>query len=332
MNSKLDISIIMPVYNTEDYISEAIESLLIQGLRNFEIIIVNDGSTDASQKIIDDYESRYPFIRAYHQKNQGQGKARNYGISKAKGDYVYFMDSDDILLTNSLAKAFYNIQEKNLDAYFFDGEAFFEDNFYDNIEFNYKRSKSHGYFEKGYELFNSFFNNNEILVSPCLFIVKKSVLISKNLRFPEGIKNEDLYFTMVLFFYLERVQHENYCYFKRRVRRGSTMTSFNNKQVFNDKNEVIRLLLEFVSNHSFKDENAYENLRYKIRDIIRSQLILYKTTIDSTDRNCKNQYKKMVKLGFNNRLIGIKELFLILFIKNEGDFNRIILLKSKFKN
>src|SRR5699024_7476777 len=125
---------------------------------------------------------------------------------------------------------------------------------------------------------------------------------------------------------------ENYCYFKRRVRKGSTMTSFNNKQVFSDKNVVIKLLLEFVSEHSFKNENAYENLRYKIRDIIRSQLILYKTTIDSTDRSCKKQYKKMIKLAFNNQLIGIKELFLILFIKNEGDFNRIISLKSKFKN
>ena len=89
------ISVIVPVYNAEEYIDKCIENLIIQTYGNIEIILVDDGSTDRSPQIIDDYSKQYENVIAVHQKNQGQGVARNKGLDIASGDYIGFMDDDD---------------------------------------------------------------------------------------------------------------------------------------------------------------------------------------------------------------------------------------------
>lgn len=91
------ISIIIPVYNVEKYISYCLESILSQTFKNFEVIVINDGSIDKSLDICLDYEKKDNRIKVFSQKNQGQGKARNFGVSKATGDYLMFVDSDDYL-------------------------------------------------------------------------------------------------------------------------------------------------------------------------------------------------------------------------------------------
>ena len=91
------ISVVIPVYNTEKYLRESIESVLNQTYRHFELIIVNDGSTDSSKDIIDEYAKKDDRIRAFHKQNGGVSSARNFGIDKAKGDYICFIDADDII-------------------------------------------------------------------------------------------------------------------------------------------------------------------------------------------------------------------------------------------
>ena len=86
------ISVILPVYNGEKYLKEAIESILSQTYQPIEILVVNDGSTDDSQKIIDSFSHK---IRAFKQENSGVAAARNFGISKAKGEFIAFLDQDD---------------------------------------------------------------------------------------------------------------------------------------------------------------------------------------------------------------------------------------------
>ena len=90
------VSVIVPVYNTEKYLEECIRSLTEQTLSSLELIFVDDGSTDASPKILERYRARDPeHIRVITQKNAGQGKARNVGLAAATGEYVGFVDSDD---------------------------------------------------------------------------------------------------------------------------------------------------------------------------------------------------------------------------------------------
>ncbi len=105
------ISVIIPAYNSEKFIGETLDNMLSQTLKDIEVIIVNDGSTDKTQKIIDEYVSKYDIFKSYIQKNAGVSAARNNGLEKATGEYVVFLDADDIFSENSL-EAFYNTAKK----------------------------------------------------------------------------------------------------------------------------------------------------------------------------------------------------------------------------
>ena len=93
---KIKVSVIIPVYNTEDYLKECIESLVNQTLREIEILIVNDGSTDSSLEIMKEFKNKYPnIIKIFDKVNGGQASARNYALPFAQGEYLGFVDSDD---------------------------------------------------------------------------------------------------------------------------------------------------------------------------------------------------------------------------------------------
>ena len=96
------VSIIMPVYNSEKYISEAIESVCNQSYKNWELLIVNDGSTDHTAKIIDDYSKKNFRIKVFHRKNEGVSMARNFALNQICGEYVTFIDSDDVYYVDRL--------------------------------------------------------------------------------------------------------------------------------------------------------------------------------------------------------------------------------------
>ena len=101
------VSVIIPVYNTAPYLHEALESITMQTLKELEIIIVNDGSTDGSGEIIREAARKDERIKVYEQENQGQSIARNVGLDHAIGEYIYFMDSDDLLELNALKICYY---------------------------------------------------------------------------------------------------------------------------------------------------------------------------------------------------------------------------------
>ena len=89
------ISVILPIYNTEKYLKQCLDSLIFQSYKDLEIICIDDGSTDCSGKIADQYVKKDERIRVIHQKNRGESKARNVGLNLAKGEYIAFVDCDD---------------------------------------------------------------------------------------------------------------------------------------------------------------------------------------------------------------------------------------------
>ena len=91
------VSVIVPVYNVEKYLEKCLDSLVSQSLKDIEIIVVNDGSPDNSQDIIDKYVKKYENVFGYKKKNGGLSDARNYGLKKTTGDYIAFIDSDDYI-------------------------------------------------------------------------------------------------------------------------------------------------------------------------------------------------------------------------------------------
>lgn len=115
------LSIIIPVYNSEKYLKQCLDSILAQASDDFEILLIDDGSTDFSGKLCDEYASRYNNIYVFHEKNRGVSAARNKGIERAQGEYVIFVDSDDWLEKNALS--FLMAQESDVDLIFY-GSSF----------------------------------------------------------------------------------------------------------------------------------------------------------------------------------------------------------------
>ena len=120
--AKIKVSVIVPIYNTEKYVVECLESIVNQTLKEIEIICIDDGSTDNSIEIVKCYSN----IKIIHQKHSGLSIARNTGMQNANGEYIYFCDSDDILVTNALEELYNYSKKNNLDMLCFDGNTFYD--------------------------------------------------------------------------------------------------------------------------------------------------------------------------------------------------------------
>ncbi len=166
------VSVIIPVYNTEKYVRQAVESICRQTLKDLEIIIVNDGSTDGSMTILEELAAQDERIKLFSQENQGQSAARNFATEKAKGKYIYFMDSDDFLEKDALQLCFEKAVNKNLDFVLFDAEIL---NPQDTtaIDLTYKRTQilNKEYIYTGNELLNTFIREYIFTPSPCLSFI-----------------------------------------------------------------------------------------------------------------------------------------------------------------
>ncbi len=118
------LSIVIPVYNAAGYLGETLDSLLRQDISDYEILCVNDGSTDESPAILEAYASRYPNIRLIHQENAGVATARNVGLANARGTFLWFVDADDLAAPNILGKCKALAEETNCQRLFFGGFTF----------------------------------------------------------------------------------------------------------------------------------------------------------------------------------------------------------------
>lgn len=223
------VSVIIPVYNVEAYLRECLDSIVNQTLRQIEIICVNDGSTDASQEILMDYAKQDQRISIYVQSNSGQSVARNVGIKHAEGEYLYFMDSDDILETNALELLYGHVKEKDLDVIYFDGVSFGDSEKcaeeVQRYQKYYQREYSYPAISSGEEILRLFVENEEYRVQPCLQLLRRSYLCEQKLFFYEGVYHEDNLFNFCAMLNAGRAGYLHEKFFKRRVREQSTMTS-----------------------------------------------------------------------------------------------------------
>ena len=126
MNKETKVSVIIPVYNTEKYLRQCLDSVVNQTLRDIEIICVDDGSTDGSIEILREYEQKDSRVKVLCQKNQYAGVARNNGLNYASGEYVFFMDSDDYCCHELLERAVDRAKMVDADIVVFDHECYDE--------------------------------------------------------------------------------------------------------------------------------------------------------------------------------------------------------------
>lgn len=229
------VSVVIPVYNSREFIMDCVNSIREQNLKQIEIICVDDGSTDDSLHALLQLAFEDERISVYTEKNCGQGIARNNAAHTAKGKYLYFMDSDDLLAPEALGELCQRMTVDDLDVIYFDADSFGSQDadmqkllWYKQY---YHRLHQYNGIYSGIELMSLMQENNEYRVSPVLQMLRTDFYRESQLSFPEGIIHEDNAFTFKSMFLANRAGYSNKRYYRRRVRRGSTMTgrlSWNN--------------------------------------------------------------------------------------------------------
>jgi len=207
----MKLSYIIPVYNVEQYLEQCINSILSQSISDYEIILIDDGSKDNSGKLCDEYSKKYNFIKTFHYENGGLPKARNRGLEKAKGEYIFFVDSDDCLKTNNVESLYNTAKQYNLDilntSFYVSGN----DKIY-NTPFS--ENKLYSNEELSTELYHA--NMNRILIFVWRNMYKRSFLTDNNIIFSEEIRTvEDSVFNIQCFSKCQRFMAVNipaYCY------------------------------------------------------------------------------------------------------------------------
>lgn len=221
----MKVSIIVPVYNVEDYLEVCLDSALNQDYKNLEILAVNDGSTDKSGAILAKYAREHHALKVISTKNEGLSCARNTGLANATGDFILFLDSDDWLIQSTVSSCVRLINENDLDIVLFSGKAFADGVDSNKVaRMNYKRPEHLLNKTMSTDLLFDEFVKSSFIVSACFYLFKKDMV--KNIRFKPGIYHEDNLFTSQLL--LQNSQFKGVCindeFFQRRVRPNSIMT------------------------------------------------------------------------------------------------------------
>lgn len=250
------VSVIIPVYNTQDYLSECLDRVLNQSLTDIEIICINDGSTDASMEILKDYQNRDSRIKIISQENKGSGASRNVALKSSIGEYVYFLDSDDYLDLDALRQLYEISADNDLDYVMFK-----------ITNFNYKsRKESHSsYFDMPFiheSVGDNVFDWTQIRehvfdvsVSVTSKLYKRDFIC--DFTFPEGLIFEDNVFSIKTLFNAKRIYfYEKYLYY-RRVHPNSITHSAYDK--FKDCIAVYDLIIDYI-----KVIGLYEEFKVQI--------------------------------------------------------------------
>jgi glycosyltransferase involved in cell wall biosynthesis len=224
-NPSINVSVIIPVYNTEEFVQEAVDSVRRQTLQELEIIVVNDGSTDGSLRIVEQLAKEDSRIRVFSQTNQGQSVARNNAMKQAGGKYLYFMDSDDVIAPETLRACFCKCEKENLDFVFFDAEILNKESRL-AMSLAYDRSKgvSDAEVQTGATMLQKQLQTRCYTPSPCLSLIRTDFLRRHEISFYPGIIHEDELFSALLYLHAQRVMYVRQTFFKRRFREDSTMT------------------------------------------------------------------------------------------------------------
>ena len=241
-----EISVIIPVYNVAAYLEEALDSLLRQSFTNFEVIAVDDGSTDDSLKILNSYAEKDSRITVISQRNQGQSVARNVAIDKATGKYLYMMDSDDTIQEDTLQQCYDYAEKTKADFVFFDGNIMYEEGA-GKLNWNYKRThlcqENTAY--NGEQLLRMMLDKRKHSCVVWLLLIRRSYLEGINLRFYPGIIQEDELFTTILTLSSNNIFCLQRSLVNHRVRRSSTMGKRYSRRNIDCYLTVIDQLLKF---------------------------------------------------------------------------------------
>lgn len=279
------VSVIVPVYNVENYIEKCLNTLVNQTIQDIEIIIVNDGSTDNSKNVIEKFIKKYPEKIVYLEKeNGGLSDARNYGLSYAKGEYIAFLDSDDYVELD-MYEGMYEVAKK-------ENSDMVECDFI--WEYPNKKKQDIGKIYNGkHEMLE------KVRVVAWNKLIKRQILNDTQILFPKGYRYEDVEFTYKLIPYLNKVS-----FFKKPcihyVQRENSISNSQNertREIFNVLDNVINFYKEKNFYDEYKEELEYVYTRYLL---CSSLLRMVKIKNKEVRRNILNETWKNLNTNFPN--------------------------------
>lgn len=224
----MKVSIVVPVYNVEAYLPKCLDSLINQTFNDYEIILINDGSTDNSLKIIDEYSQKYPDkIVKINKVNEGQAIARNVGIKQARGEYIMFVDSDDYIDKNTLKTCYDKAKENNADIVCFGHHMII-----DNVIGPKESSR----------MINDDVIKDYILrqMGPCEKLISKNLIVDNKLYFPALRAYEDIAVVPAYALFTNKIINIDEGFYYYLLRSGSTM----NQLTYSKKLEHIFIAME----------------------------------------------------------------------------------------
>lgn len=222
------LTVVIPVYNVEKYLKRCIDSILVQEWKNYDILLVDDGSTDNSPQICDDYAKAYDIISVIHKENGGLSEARNTGISNAEGEYVCFLDSDDWIEPNTFSDLAEVIESDQYDIISFNQE--FVKSEHDIIKSDSKRTKR----LTGKEALIDMFSYGFITGFATDKIYRKALFTKNTIQFPVGKYYEDLGTNYKLFLAAKKVYATNQKYYHYLIDNPDSITQSWNEKKFRD--------------------------------------------------------------------------------------------------
>ena len=274
------LSIIVPVYGVEKYIDKCLNSLVKQSLKEIEIIVVNDGSPDNSQKIIDKYVKKYPDkIKSYIKENGGQGSARNYGLKKASGEYIGYVDSDDFVEKDMYKKLYNKAKENNYDIVVCGNYNVSEDYQNKNIDAFINNYNT--------DLENIFFGKMAVWNK----IYKRDILIKNKLEFKEKVWYEDLAFTLKAIMNSNTFAFIDEPLYDYLIREGSTMNNSNvqrNLEILDAFNDI----LSYIQHN--KKEEYFSKIEFLAIDHIYISAIVRVLKAEADDKVKRETINKLL--------------------------------------
>lgn len=277
---KIKVSVIVPVYNVEKYIDKCLNSLVKQSLKEIEIIVVNDGTKDNSQKIIDKYVKKYPDkIKSYIKENGGQGSARNYGLKKASGEYIGYVDSDDFVEKDMYKKLYNKAKENNYDIVVCGNYNVSEDYQNKNIDAFINNYNT--------DLENIFFGKMAVWNK----IYKRDILIKNKLEFKEKVWYEDLAFTLKAIMNSNTFAFIDEPLYDYLIREGSTMNNSNvqrNLEILDAFNDI----LSYIQHN--KKEEYFSKIEFLAIDHIYISAIVRVLKAEADDKVKRETINKLI--------------------------------------
>ena len=311
MKDNIKISIIIPIYNVEKYLNQCLDSVYKLDLKHKEIILINDGSTDNSLKIAQEYyKKNNENTKLIIQKNQGLSGARNTGIKNSQGEYLFFLDSDDFIDSESLEKFFQEGMKKNQEILI--GNYF---NYYLDKDNNEKinlvkySKKLVGIYNKSGDFFiESGMKDKTFIVVAWKNLYRKDFLIKNNLFFENGLLHEDNLFTLQAFRLAKKVGYsKEKFYYYRQDNPNSIMKTLKEKNYIHML-YIIKKLIRFQE--KLENENRYFN---------RILLGIYWQIVKNGKIKNNELFQRMLKLEYNflEKLKMVFIIFVSFLIKKE---------------